>query len=252
MIRSMVERLSRGVVLRRRLPREFGGDVIYVTPDASLRHWRLDMRKIDPQLFNLLPKIIKPNDVVWDVGANVGIFSFAAAALAGSGGHVLAIEPDCWLVSLLRRSSARRSPERSEVEVLPAAVSEAVGVVKFSIARRGRAASHLAGLGRVQAGGQRETTTVMAVTLDWLLEQYRAPQVIKIDVEGAENLVLRGAPKMLKQIRPTLVCEVGRELFDEVSGLLRGAGYAITDLDAEDGLSTSRDRQFWNILARPS
>jgi FkbM family methyltransferase len=252
MLRTIIERLSRGVVLTRRLPRQFGGDAIYVSPDASLRHWRLNMRKIDPQLFAVLPRIVKRGDVVWDVGANVGLFSFAAAALAGQTGSVVAIEPDAWLVLLLRRSAAAASPQRAKVEVLPAAVGERVGLAQFNIARRGRAASHLAGLGRVQAGGSRETTTVVLVTLDWLLDQFPAPRVLKIDVEGAENLVIRGAKRMLNDVRPVIVCEVGRVLIDEVSCTLAAARYEIVDLDADGSTPVSPDRDFWNILARPA
>lgn len=251
MLRSIVERISRGMVLRRRLPKQFGGDVLYVSPDASLRHWRLDMQKIDPQLFNLLPSIVKPGDVVWDVGANVGIFAFASAALAGSGGHVVAVEPDCWLVSLLQRSAVRSSSERSEVAVLPAAVSDHLGVARFNIAMRGRAASHLAGLGRIESGGSRETTLVMAVTLDWMMNHLPAPNVLKIDVEGAENLVLRGGSQLLDLVRPTIVCEVGRTLIDEVTQIMTTFRYEVIDLDLQDGKPFSDSRAFWNILAKP-
>jgi FkbM family methyltransferase len=251
MIRTIVERMSRGVVLRRRLPARFGGDVLYVTPDASLRHWRLDMEKIDPQIFNLLPRIIRSGDRIWDVGANVGIFGFAAANLAGESGKVLVIEPDTWLVSLLRRSAQRPGRPRAEVEVLPIAVSDRMCMTRFNIARRGRAASHLAGVGRVQAGGLRETITVPCVTLDWLMEQYPPPQVLKIDVEGAENLVLRGGHRLLSEARPRIVCEVGRGLAPEIHALLEGANYEIIDLDAEGGAMPTQDRAFWNVLALP-
>ncbi|HWB19671.1 MAG TPA: FkbM family methyltransferase [Phycisphaerales bacterium] len=249
MLRTIVERLSRGVVLKRRLPPALGGDKILVSPDASLRHWRLNMSRIDPQLFELMPRIIRKGDRVWDVGANVGIFTFAAAYLAGSEGEVTCFEPDAWLVILLRKSAQMMSPGRASVEVVPTALSEAIGLVKFNIARRGRAASHLAGVGRVQAGGERETVTVPAVTLDWVMKQRAAPNVLKIDVEGAENMVLRGAKELLASARPTIVCEVGRELMSEVGGILKTNGYEITDLDAQHGETPSADRAFWNILA---
>lgn len=251
MIRTIVERMSRGVVLRRRLPARFGGDVIYVTPDASLRHWRFDMEKIDPQIFNLLPRIVRPGDQVWDVGANVGIFGFAAANLAGTNGKVLVIEPDTWLVSLLRRSAQRASGPRADIEVLPVAIGDRVCMTRFNIARRGRAASHLAGVGRVQAGGLRETITVPCVTLDWLLEQYSPPEVLKIDVEGAENLVLRGGARVLTSARPRIVCEVGQSLAREIYAAFNDVGYEVIDLDAEGGKTPKPDRAFWNVLAQP-
>jgi FkbM family methyltransferase len=50
---------------------------------------------------------VRPGSVVWDIGASVGLFSFSAAALAGPGGFVLAIEPDVWLAHLLARSAQR-------------------------------------------------------------------------------------------------------------------------------------------------
>jgi hypothetical protein len=66
-----------------------------------------DISKISPELFSLAEKLIRPGDVVWDVGANVGLFTFAAAAKTGPTGKVLAIEPDPWLGTLLRRSAAQ-------------------------------------------------------------------------------------------------------------------------------------------------
>lgn len=92
--RRLAERLSRGRVLKRHLPREFGGGSVYVTPDAALRFWRQNLYKADPMLFDAARELVRPGDVVWDVGANVGLFSFATAALAGPTGQVLAIEPD--------------------------------------------------------------------------------------------------------------------------------------------------------------
>ena len=69
--RRLVEYLSRGVVLRRRLPARFGRLPIYVTPEAGLRYW-LAMSRVDPVLYGMAEELVKPSSVVWDVGANVG------------------------------------------------------------------------------------------------------------------------------------------------------------------------------------
>lgn len=52
---------------------------------------------------------------------------------------------------------------------------------------------------------ERETIMAMAVTLDWLLERFPAPNVLKIDVEGAKHKVLRGAQKLPATNRPNLL-----------------------------------------------
>src|ERR1700686_2980136 len=103
-IRGLVEHLSRGVVLRRHLPARFGRLPIYVTPEAGLRYWSR-MSRVDSVLYSMAEEMVKPGSVVWDVGANVGLFSFCAAALSGPSGRVLAIEPDFWLAHLINRSS---------------------------------------------------------------------------------------------------------------------------------------------------
>jgi precorrin-6B methylase 2 len=59
------------------------------------------------KLLAIAKELIKPGMVLWDIGANVGAFTMAAAYMAGKVGKVLAIEPDSWLTSLIRRSAAR-------------------------------------------------------------------------------------------------------------------------------------------------
>ena len=131
--------MSRGVILKRRLPTEFGGADVFVTPEARLNLWRTNLLKTDPDLFAAVRHNVRAGDVIWDVGANVGLFSVAAAALSGRSGRVIAIEADEWLCGILRRSAKRQQPENARVEVLSVALSGAAGVLPFHIAERGRA-----------------------------------------------------------------------------------------------------------------
>ena len=108
-------------------------------------------------------------------------------------GLVVALEPDAWLVQLLRRSALEQPAGSASVQVVPAAVASEMSIRTLCLADRSRASNHLAEFGTTQTGGVREQQSVVAVTLDWLLESLPAPSVVKIDVEGAELEVLKGA-----------------------------------------------------------
>jgi FkbM family methyltransferase len=250
LIRSLLERLSRGRVLRRRLPAAHGGHALHVSPDAAMKLWQRDLGAVDPFLLTMAAELVRPGMTVWDVGANVGLFAFAAAFAAGPSGRVLAVEADGWLADLLQRSAGSAPPAYARVEVLAAAVSDAPGTVELCIARRGRAGNHLSTVpGSTQTGGTREVRQVAAVTLDGLLDRSPAPRVVKIDTEGAELLCLRGGERLLREVRPVLLCEVTDENARGVGELLRGHGY--TMFDAGSSRREPLDRPAWNTLALP-
>jgi FkbM family methyltransferase len=252
-IRSLLERLSRGRVLKRRLPAEHGGHALHVSPDAAMKLWQRDLGAVDPFLLTMAGELVRPGMTVWDVGANVGLFAFAAAFAAGPTGRVLAVEADPWLAGLLQRSAETAPPAYAPVEVLAAAVSDAPGTVELCIARRGRAGNHLSNVpGSTQTGGTREVRQVPAVTLDGLLDRSPAPQppqVLKIDTEGAEILCLRGGARLLREVRPVLLVEVTDENADGVGDLLSGHGY--TMFDAGSSRREPLGRPAWNTLALP-
>jgi len=248
---SIIERFSRTVVLRRRLPIQFGGRQIYVSPGSALRYWgRID--SVDPKLLTNAGQLVRPNDVVWDVGANVGLFAFSAAAKAGAGGTVLAVEADAWLVNLLMRSTGVEDPKgAAPVLVLSAAVSDVLGVASFHTASRGRASNHLAGYGNSQTGGTRQIQPVLTVPMDWLLQYFPPPNLVKIDVEGAESLVLAGAERLLAQVRPRILCEVDSKSSEAVTMLLKKHRYIIEDADTDVSSRQPLDHAVWNTLATP-
>lgn len=250
-LRRLTERATRGWVIRRRLPREFGGAPLLVTPEAALRYLFHPMERVDPALLNFARDFVNPGDTVWDIGANVGLFTFAAAARAQAGGRVVALEADVWLTQLLRRSAALQGPSTATVEILPAAASERVEPRTFAIAERGRATNALEGYGSSQTGGFRRHETVMAVSLDWLANHYPPPRVLKIDVEGAELEVLKGAAKLLREARPVLACEVSSEVRREVGALLRALDYTLYDLSVPAERRRPLDHPPFDTLALP-
>ena len=151
-LRTFLERTTHRLVLKRRLPPPFAPVAFYGCPEGGLRYLWRSVAAVDAPLLELVADVVEPGGVVWDIGANLGLFTFAAAAVAGPSGHVVAVEPDGWLVRLLRRSASLPGP-RAPVSVVPAAVSDRAGLADFHIAKRNRATSFLDGLGRRRAAG---------------------------------------------------------------------------------------------------
>jgi FkbM family methyltransferase len=248
--------MSRGIIMRRRLPERFQSLLLYVSPEAGLRYWRPTLAKVDPMLFDMAFEMVQAGHAVWDVGANVGLFSFSASALAGPSGSVLAIEPDFWLAHLLTRSVqglSRRQATTAPVSVLCAAVAEHTAVSQFQIAQRGRAANHLADVpGSSQVGGNRYSQQTVTVSLDFLLEHFPPPSVLKIDAEGAEVKILQGAARLLRTVRPVIWCEVSPENSEAVADLLRQNGYQMYAAALSSAERIALRCASWHTLAIPS
>jgi FkbM family methyltransferase len=232
-LRSALEQMTHRIVVRRRLPPPFAAARIYVSSEGGLRYLGRGMTQADPPLLRLAAEVIRRGDTVWDIGANLGLFSFAAAIAAGPSGRVLAVEPDTVLAGLLRRSAAANTGH-ARVDVLPAAVSDEESVARFHLARRNRSTGHLDGFGTSQAGGVRATQLVPALTLDWLAARFAAPDVIKIDVEEAEAAVLAGGSRVLG-LASTIICEVAARNSSAVRELLNARGYVLYDGDRPSG-----------------
>ena len=251
-VRTIAERLSRGRSFRYHLPQIYGGCRFYITPEAGLRYWIPRRRiKADENLLRNALETVKPGSVVWDVGANMGLFSFVASGLAGPQGRVYAFEPDAVMARLLRRS-ARLNPQAAPVEVIPCAVAQDLGLARFEIALRSRASNALEGYQLSQGGGVREIETVVTVSLDWLAQQLPAPDVLKIDVEGAELIAFRGARQLLQTKRPILIFELTRPNWNEESQLLNKLGYTLFDSELLPANRKPLIGPTYNILGIPS
>jgi FkbM family methyltransferase len=154
--------------------------------------------------FESLPALATPGTTVIDVGANLGIYTVAMAMAVGEAGTVIALEPVRQTLEKLRSNIALNGLRN--VVVVGAAAAERTGIVDLQLASD----SAYASLVRVKNDrGTGTTVTVPAVTIDQLWEERNRPTIsfCKIDVEGAELLVLKGAEEVIRQCRPTLLLE---------------------------------------------
>jgi FkbM family methyltransferase len=172
-------------------------------------------------------RIVRPGMNVLDIGANAGFYTLGLAALCGPAGRVWAFEPDPRNLENLRfHLDVNRV---SNVTVIAAAVCDRGGSAGFEQGGS-RATGHLS------VGGAREVATV---ALDGLLEQgiIPVPDLVKMDVEGAEASVLEGAARILAAARTVwLVAVHGSEQLERCTGILGRSGYTVETLGAPDEL----------------
>jgi FkbM family methyltransferase len=164
---------------------------------------------------------VRSGSVVFDIGANAGFFTLLASRLAGPSGRVVAFEPFPAALSYLRRHVALNDAEN--VRVVAAAVSDEPGTARFHTHDNMT-------MGRLSDSGE---ICVDVVRLDdlWLAGKIPPPDFMKIDVEGEELRVLRGAKRILGERRPTLVLATHGSATDEACRwLLANAGYRLERL----------------------
>ncbi len=166
---------------------------------------------------------LQRGDVVLDIGANAGLYTIIAARLVGESGHIYAFEPGRDALTLLRNNI--RINGLTNVTVIEAAVSNMTGRASFALATD----SALSSLATTDRADQQiaDWTTVTTIRLDDALRQHQIERVdfIKIDVEGAEGLVMRGAIDVLGAKDEPLTI-----LFEAYDGNCRAFGDAVPDL----------------------
>lgn len=165
---------------------------------------------------------IIPGASVYDVGANVGIYTLLASLKAGTSGRVYAFEPLAENLQFLHRHVEMN--HLHNCSILEVAVSDTAGTQRFAAASWERPMAHFSGDGELE---------VPTVTLDSCIygeKAIRPPDVIKIDVEGAELLVLRGASRALAEYHPCLFVEIhGGEQHIECRDFLAAKGYRLRE-----------------------
>jgi FkbM family methyltransferase len=180
---------------------------------------------------------LKPGSVFYDVGANVGLYSLLATRLDPAG-KTYAFEPLPKNTWYLHRHFELNSIHNAQV--LELAISDHVGTHSFCVTGD-RSTGHL---------GQDGNLVVRTATLDSLLqeEEIPPPDYIKMDVEGAELMALRGASECIQRHRPAIFLAThGRDMETECCRQLNSWRYELQDI----GDATILDRSEFLAKFRP-
>jgi len=183
-----------------------------------------------------IEELLRPGDTFFDVGAHVGWMALVASKRVGRRGRVIAFEPSPPLAGLLRYH--RRVNVALNISIEELAVSDASGISNLYLHNFGHSSvnSLIDAAMRYQAhrNDRPEAVRIHTCTLDDYCEKKRCvPGVIKIDVEGAEGMVLGGARQVLAKYQPALIVAVHPPLIssgsgDEVFRLLERDGYRVS------------------------
>lgn len=166
---------------------------------SELIGWYLFFGLHDPSHEDFLG-LVEPGNVVIDVGANIGLTALRAAGRCGPAGRVIALEPDPLTFAKLTAALERNPLLR--VEAHQVAVGETTGTLLLEVRD-----PHNLGMNRISKQG---TVPVEVTTIDRLVEQLELSRVdvIKVDTEGFEPNVLRGAAATIARHRPRLFLEL--------------------------------------------
>jgi FkbM family methyltransferase len=155
----------------------------------------------------LVRGVLRAGDIAVDVGAHIGFFSMQMAALVGPGGTVYAFEPLDRNADLLERSiDENRFRDRIVFERAAVGASTGVATLTFPTETLNTGGAYILGGGAAALPGNVEQR-VRLVALDDL-NMRRPVKFIKIDVEGAEPHVLRGAQRLIREDRPVILSEL--------------------------------------------
>lgn len=219
----------------RALARELG-----VTPHLSRARSVLSRlvgeRDYERRFSHALLRQVSPGDVVWDIGANVGFYTLPLRAAVGENGKVVAIEPTPTCFAELRK----RTEHAANVTCIQAALGDRTGSAPLAVDEHALSTTN----SLFVASQIAKTLDVRLTTGDDLVSTGEAasPNVLKIDVEGFEEEVLRGLDQQLA--RPScraVFCEVHFGILDargerhapaRIVELLRAHGFGTRWIDA--------------------
>ena len=195
----------------------------------------LNSTRSEPETFEWIRSHLRENQVLWDIGANIGVFSLYAAL--GHKNKVLSIEPSAESYSTLN-ANIRLNNLEDHIDALCFAGSQETNLLQLHMKDPSSGASHNSigssenQFGEFDVNGKQ---SVIAISLDDLdqIEGIASPNHVKLDVDGKELEILTGATKVLKKIDSLLIEVEGKNLSENLG--------SIENTIAESGLTEDKD-----------
>ena len=181
--------------------------------------------RFDAEIYDVVSHALPAQGgIVWDVGAHIGFHTLGFSTLVGQTGHVVGFEPNPSNRQRLQRNLDKNPDLAARIDIFPCGLSDQDGESRFAINHDvDSGASSMSFLdcttGSIDphTAASWDRAVVPVRTADSLVRDgLPRPHVIKIDVEGAEILVLNGASETISSGRPTIVVEAhsARLVFD--------------------------------------
>lgn len=235
-----------------------GVTLLFTCPNPLTR-WRVEtFSEKEPETLSWIDSMTR-DDVLWDIGANVGLYSLYASKRHDM--TVLSFEPSVFNIELLARNCYLNQACQN-VTIIPLALFDRIGInlMKHSDTNWGGALSSFS----VDYGGDGEKFSsiveyrILGISCDDALEKLKlpVPTYIKIDVDGIEHLILEGAIETLKKVKSILV-EVNddfKEQAERVEIFLTTSGFSLMNKQISAFTRKSRDiniaNQIWERVVK--
>lgn len=235
---------------------EFAGR-FRVSPRSHLFQRIAQSGRYEPELAGLFLSALDPARDVIDVGANVGFFTVAGAKRLTTG-RVLAIEPTAGAFARLTTNISLNGVG-DKVIAFNGLASAENGEAELHAIEGMEEYSSMQALVHPSVAQESGSTVISTAsrTIDSLVDEHGLkPSLIKVDVEGAEGLVFKGAEQTLKRFRPVIISELSNALLRgfgtsaaEIVAMLEGLDYEVSD--PFDPKALPGTKEFGDIICRP-
>lgn len=223
-----------------------GGDRFRLHPEFM----GMGVHQYESQLMHMFCNYISEGMTVLDIGAHVGLYSLVASKRVGENGKIIAIEASPSTVSILKQHLGFN--DCKNIEVIAAAAGDKPGAIEFSYYPDPLAADAFANSIAYDISEQR--AEIRMTTVDEVCRDLR-PGLVKIDVEGAEYMVLKGGQRTLEACKPVVFVAIHPDAMaalghapHELVEYMRMLGYSACSLDGRESFEPG----FEEIICLPT
>jgi FkbM family methyltransferase len=230
-------------------PSARGGPEVVQIPDGPRAwipsRWEATLSlQHEERVLKMLSRIVKPGATVYDVGANIGLFSLRFARWVGAAGHVYCIEANPLCVYFLRANLELNGSRN--FDILPVCVLDTSRLSEFTISY----GNNLLGVAQDSPFSMKAGHHIQleSASLDTLIASLhlRDPDFVKVDIEGAEGTAVVGMLETIARSRPIVMFELhGRTAAAATLAHLEPAGYRYHEVSGGRDFSGARELSDW-------